>query len=184
MNGFSWFPEARTIWDRSRLLRHAKSGDPTGCPWSCPTPWGLRQLNLSQMVLAPRNHSLLSYSSTFVSTTLLKNQIWGSHSRSLLMPYSLRSKEPGPVPDGPGLWKPTETIHYYHTLQILFQWLCWKINSVDPIGCPWSWPTPWGLKLLNLSQMVLAFQKSFKMTNWYMVFRFCITSYLRQPTGT
>ena len=30
----------------------------------------------------------------------------------------------GPVPDGPGLQKPTETIHYYHPLEVLYQKLC------------------------------------------------------------
>ena len=34
------------------------------------------------------------------------------------------SKEPGPVPDGPGLRKPTETIHYYPPLQLWFLQLC------------------------------------------------------------
>ena len=30
MDGFSWFPEARTIWDRSRLLRPQEVGHQQG----------------------------------------------------------------------------------------------------------------------------------------------------------
>ena len=119
--------------------------------WTCPRWFWPPETNW--------NHSLLSSSTTLISTTLPKNEIWGSHRLSLIMPYSLRSKAPGPVPDGPGFWKPTETIHHYPPLQLLFQQLCRKTKYGDPTGCPWSCPTPWGLGGLDNSQMVLACQK-------------------------
>ena len=36
MNGFSWFPEARTIWDRSRRLRPQGVGHDQGQPVGSP----------------------------------------------------------------------------------------------------------------------------------------------------
>ena len=76
MNGFSWFPEAKTIWNSSSCLRPQGVGHDQGQPVGSP-----------DLVFR-------------------------------------MSKEPGPVPDGPGLRKPTETIDNCPPLQLLFLQLC------------------------------------------------------------
>ena len=58
------------------------------------------------------NHSLLLSCTGFVSATLLKNQSQSPQGVSVTMLYSLRSMASGHGPDGPGLRKPTQTIHY------------------------------------------------------------------------
>ena len=49
-----------------------------------------------------------------------KNQTQGPKEVSMTMLYPLKSMASGHGPDGPGLRKPTQTIHYYHPLQVLF----------------------------------------------------------------
>ena len=65
------------------------------------------------------NHSLLLSFTSFVPTTLLKNQSQCLQGVTLIMLYSLRSMASGHAPDGHGHWKPPETIHYYHYLKLL-----------------------------------------------------------------
>ena len=50
---------------------------------------------------------------------MLKNQTQGPKEVSMTMLYPLKSMASGHGPDGPGLWKPTQTIHFYHGLQLL-----------------------------------------------------------------
>ena len=121
--------------------------------------------------------SLLSTSTTFVATTLLNNQFCGPHRLSVIMANSLRSKASGPVPDGLCLQKTTETIHYYTSLQLLFQQLCWKIN---PWCRPCSRPTPGSLWSLDLTQMVLAIRKKLKTTHLNIPNNFCFNNFAQK----
>ena len=95
----------------------------------------------------------------------------------MIMPYSLRSVGSGPVPDGSNLRKPTQTIHYCCPLQLLFQKLCWKINSMGPGGCPWISPTPWGLWGLDLSQMFLTSGNQLKTFIIVVLCSFCFNNF-------
>ena len=129
------------------------------------------------------NHSLLSSSMGYVSATLLKNQTQGPQGVSMTMLYSLRSKASGHGSDGHGLRIPTQTIHYYHPLQVLFQQLCWKINPGAPRECLWPCSTPWSLWPLGKAQVVLASRNQLKPFTFIIVYNFCLTSLPRKLIG-
>ena len=95
----------------------------------------------------------------------------------MTMLHSLRSMTSGHGPDGPGLRKPTKTIHYYHPLQVLFQQLSWKINPKAPRVCPWPWSTPWGLWPLGMAQMVLVSGNQLKPFIIIILHRFCLSNF-------
>ena len=43
---------------------------------------------------------------------------------------------------------------------------------MDPTGCPWSWPTPWGLWRLDLSPMALAWGNQLKPFIIFILYKF------------
>ena len=83
----------------------------------------------------------------------------------------------GHGPNGPGLQKPTQTIHYYDPVQLLFQHFYCKIKPRAFRECPWPCSSPWGLWPLSMAQMVLASGNQLKPFIIIILHRFCLSNY-------